>query len=70
VAEVRGHAPREAGAKLVSARGTVGQRRRRQNCEADGRGPCQGDDRVRGSRAADARGRVNPHARNEHGRQC
>jgi xanthine dehydrogenase accessory factor len=70
VAEVRGHAPREAGAKMVVSRertwGTVGGgnleatavARAREMIEAGASGPEMTE------------ARLNPHARTEHGRQC
>jgi xanthine dehydrogenase accessory factor len=70
VVEVRGHAPREAGAKMVVSRdntwGSVGGgnleasavARARELIEAGATGP-----EIREAK-------LNPHARNEHGRQC
>jgi xanthine dehydrogenase accessory factor len=70
LAEVRGHAPREAGAKMVVARdrtwGSVGGgnleetaiTRAREMIEAGAAEPEMTE------------ARLNPHARNEHGRQC
>jgi xanthine dehydrogenase accessory factor len=70
VAEVRGHAPREAGAKMVVSQhrtwGTVGGgnleatavARAREMIESGAAGPEMSE------------ARLNPHARTEHGRQC
>jgi xanthine dehydrogenase accessory factor len=70
VAEVRGHAPREAGAKMVVGRdrtwGSVGGgnleatavARARELIESGAAGPEMHE------------AQLNPHARNEHGRQC
>ena len=70
VAEVRGHAPREAGAKMVVGRertwGSVGGGNLEATAVARAR-------EMIGSGAAEPQlheARLNPHARNEHGRQC
>ncbi len=70
VAEVRGHAPREAGAKMVVGRertwGSVGGGNLEATAVARAR-------EMIGSGAAEPEmheARLNPHARNEHGRQC
>ncbi|HMH37134.1 MAG TPA: XdhC family protein, partial [Streptosporangiaceae bacterium] len=70
VAEVRGHAPREAGAKMVVGRertwGSVGGGNLEATAVARAR-------EMIGSAAAEPQlheARLNPHARNEHGRQC
>jgi xanthine dehydrogenase accessory factor len=70
VAEVRGHAPREAGAKMVVGRectwGSVGGGNLEATAVARAR-------EMIGSGAAEPEtyeAKLNPHARNEHGRQC
>jgi len=70
VAEVRGHAPREAGAKMVVSReriwGSVGGGNLEATAVARAR-------EMIGSGAAEPEtheAKLNPHARNEHGRQC
>ena len=70
VAEVRGHAPREAGAKMLVGRertwGSVGGGNLEATAVARAR-------EMIGSGAAEPQlheARLNPHARNEHGRQC
>src|SRR6185437_12105999 len=70
VAEVRGHAPREAGAKMVVGReriwGSVGGGNLEATAVARAR-------EMIGSGTAEPamhEARLNPHARNEHGRQC
>ncbi len=70
VAEVRGHAPREAGAKMVVGReriwGSVGGG----NLEATA--VARAREMIDSGTAEPAmhEARLNPHARNEHGRQC
>jgi len=70
VAEVRGHAPREAGAKMVVSRertwGTVGGG----NLEATA--VARAREMISSGTASPemAEAKLNPHARTEHGRQC
>ena len=70
VAEVRGHAPREAGAKMVVSRdrtwGSVGGG----NLEATA--VARARELIESGAAAPetSEAQLNPHARNEHGRQC
>ena len=70
VAEVRGHAPREAGAKMVVGRdrtwGSVGGGNLEETAITRAR------EMIETGAAAPAmhEARLNPHARNEHGRQC
>ena len=70
VAEVRGHAPREAGAKMVVSRdrtwGSVGGG----NLEATA--VARARELIEAGAAAPemSEAQLNPHARNEHGRQC
>ena len=70
VAEVRGHAPREAGAKMVVSRertwGTVGGGNLEATAVARAREMI--DAGTAGPQVSEAH--LNPHARNEHGRQC
>lgn len=70
VAEVRGHAPREAGAKMVVSRdrtwGTVGGGNLEATAVARAREMIQAG--ASGPEMTEAR--LNPHARTEHGRQC
>jgi len=70
VAEVRGHAPREAGAKMVVGRdrtwGSVGGGNLEETAITRAREMIEAGTAEPEIREA----RLNPHARNEHGRQC
>lgn len=70
VAEVRGHAPREAGAKMVVSRdrtwGSVGGGNLEATAVARARAMIESG--AAGPEMSEAR--LNPHARTEHGRQC
>ena len=71
VIEIRGHAPRDAGAKMVvAADAQLGQHRRRQP-GADGGGPGSGAAGPRAPRRPEMlESELNEHVRNAHGQQC